>query len=107
MRRFFVALSGLAWGLLLTWLSLYTFSHLDWSTAHAQASGCSDMEHCSPRIVVLSALLGTLSTPALGFAILNAVAYRRWSTRKWAISFGVGSILVVLFYLAGFVVPRF
>jgi hypothetical protein len=56
---------------------------------------------------VLSALLGTLSTPALGFAILNAVAYRRWSTRKWAISFGVGSILVVLFYLAGFVVPRF
>ncbi|AXL49390.1 hypothetical protein DSC91_001186 [Paraburkholderia caffeinilytica] len=65
------------------------------------------MEHCSPRVVVISALLGTLSTPALSFAILNAVAYRRWSTRKWTISFGVGSILVVLFYLAGFAMPRF
>ncbi|ESS47015.1 hypothetical protein L665_03398 [Ralstonia solanacearum SD54] len=31
---------------------------------------------------------------------MNAVAFRRWSGRKWGIAFVVLTVLVVLFYLA-------
>lgn len=107
MRRLSVAALGFTWGLLLTWLSLYAFSHVDWPGTSAPMSGCSDMEHCSPRILTLFVLFGALFGPAFVLAGLNAVAYRRWSTQKWTLVFCVASVFVVLLYMAPYAMPRF
>lgn len=107
MRRLSVAVLGFVWGLLLTWLLLYVFSHIDWPSTNAPTSRCSDMEHCSPRILTLSVLFGTLFGPAFVFAGFNAMAYRRWSTPKWLFVFFIGSIFVTLLYMVPYAMPRF
>jgi uncharacterized membrane protein HdeD (DUF308 family) len=106
-RRLFVAALGFVWGLLLTWLLLYVFSHVNWQREVAPMSGCSDMEHCSSRTLTLLILFGTLFWPAVVFAGINAVAYRHWPTQKWTLVFGVGSFFVVLFYTALYAMPQF
>lgn len=106
MRRLGAVVIGFGWGLLLSWLSLYMFSHIDWPAVRTHASDCSDMEHCNPRAVALLALAATLFLPAFVFSTLNGVAYRRWSTQKWAIVFGLGSLVVVLLYLMSYAAPR-
>jgi hypothetical protein len=97
---------GFGWGLLLSWLSIYMFSHIDWLTVRTHASGCSDMEHCNQRSVTLLALAATLFLPAFVFSVLNGVAYQRWSTQKWVIVFALGSLVVVLLYLIIYAIPH-
>lgn len=107
MKRLSVAVLGFVWGLMLTWFLLYAFSHIDWTHTNASTSGCSDMEHCSPRVHTFFVLASVLLGPGIVFAALNAAAYRRWTTRRWTSAFFIGTVLVVLFYLAPYAVPRF
>ncbi|MBN3788723.1 hypothetical protein G3N94_17700 [Burkholderia sp. Ac-20353] len=105
MKRIGLATLGFVWGLLVTWAAVYTFSHMHWPTPPSHSTGCNDMEHCSPHAVFVMTTLGLLLWPALAFCVLNAVAYKRWSNRKWGIVFAVGTLIVVLFYLASYAVP--
>lgn len=107
MKRFSLAGLGFVWGLLVTWASVYMFSHLHWPEPQSHVSGCNDMEHCGSHVAMVSGLLTFLLCPAVAFAALNAYAFRRWSRRKWGTAFGIGTLLVILFYFASYAVPRF
>lgn len=107
MKRLFIAVLGFAWGLLLTSLFLYVLSYLDWQHTASPTGGCSDMEHCSPRVHTLLVLSGTLFGPAVAFSSLNAAAYKRWSARRWIFAFCLVTVCTLLFYLAPYAVPRF
>lgn len=106
MKRTGLAVLGFVWGLLVTWASVYTFSHMHWPTPPSHSTGCNDLEHCSPHAVFFLTTLGLLLWPAVAFCLVNAVAYRRWSQQKWATAVGAGSVIVVLFYLMSYAVPR-
>ncbi|AOE90196.1 hypothetical protein ACPPTR_13435 [Ralstonia pseudosolanacearum] len=103
MKRIALAVLGFVWGLLVTWVSVYVFNHIHWPEVQSHATGCNDMEHCKSHTILIWGMLATLLWPAVTFAILNAVAFRRWSGRKWGIAFVVLTVLVVLFYLAPYV----
>ncbi|CAN0622484.1 protein of unknown function [Burkholderia multivorans] len=49
-------------------------------------------------------MLFILLWPSVVFAALNAIAYRRWSLRKWCIAFAVVTLLAILFHLATYMV---
>ncbi|KWB18666.1 hypothetical protein WL32_22285 [Burkholderia cepacia] len=105
MKRTGLALLGFVWGLLVTWASGYTFSHMHWPTPPPHSTGCNDLEHCGSHAAFFLVTLGLLIWPAIVFCLLNAVAYKRWSNRKWGTVFAVATLLVVLFYLATYAVP--
>jgi hypothetical protein len=101
-KRIAVAMLGFGWGLLWTWLTLYVLSRVSWTHENLSASDCADMEHCSSRLIALLSLAAVFLVPASAFASLNAIAYRRWSVRRWATLFFAASLLVFLFYLFGY-----
>jgi len=105
MKRTGLAMLGIVWGLLVTWASAYTFSHIHWPTPPSPSTGCNDLEHCGPRTVFLLTTLGLLLWPAVVFALINGIAYKRWSNRKWAVICALCTIVVVLFYLVSYAVP--
>jgi hypothetical protein len=105
-KRIGVTMLGFGWGLFLTWLTLYTLSHVGWPHRNSSGYGCSDMEHCNSRLMTLSYLAAMFFGPAIAFASPNAIAYRRWSVTRWFLSFSAGSFLLFLFYLAGYCVFR-
>lgn len=105
MKRFSLSILGLMWGLFITWASIYTSNHIHWPETPARTTGCNDMEHCASHTTFVWGLLAMLLWPAIAFAVLNAVAYNRWSARNWGISFGGLTLLVALFYLAPYFVP--
>ena len=105
MKRTGLALLGFVWGLLVTWASGYTFSHIHWPTPPSHSTGCNDLEHCGSHAAFFLVTLGLLIWPAILFCVLNAVAYKRWSNRRWGTVFAVVTLFVVLFYLATYAVP--
>lgn len=88
MKRMFLAVLGIAWGLFVTWASIYAANHIDWPEVKPHATGCNDLEHCAPHARFVVELLASLLWPAIAFGVLNVVAYRRWSGRRWSIAFG-------------------
>ncbi|RXV67174.1 hypothetical protein D1006_17925 [Burkholderia stabilis] len=105
MKRLAGAVSGFAWGLLVTWVSLYTFSRIHWPATPSHSTGCNDMEHCAPHAVFITGLLALTLWPSVTFAALNAFAYRRWSLRKWGLAFVATTLFVVSFHLATYAAP--
>jgi len=105
MKRLAVAILGLTWGLLVTWASLYTFSHIHWPATPSHSTGCNDMEHCASHTVFIVGLLALTLWPSFVFATLNAFAYRRWSSRTWVVAFLAATLLVVIFHLASYAAP--
>ncbi|MGU7779241.1 hypothetical protein [Burkholderia sp. PU8-34] len=92
-------------GLLVTWASLYTFGRINWPVTPSHATDFNDMEHCASHAVVVSGMLATALLPSIVFAILNAIAYRRWSARKRGIVFGGTTLFVVMFHRATYAIP--
>ncbi|AOI91708.1 hypothetical protein [Burkholderia pseudomultivorans] len=107
MKRTVLAVLGIAWGLFVTWASIYAANHIHWPEVKSHATGCNDMEHCAPHARFVAELLASLLWPAVVFGMLNAVAYRRWSGRSWSIAFGVATLLAILFYVAPYAIPSF
>nr|WP_249181889.1 hypothetical protein [Burkholderia cenocepacia] len=105
MKRLAAALGGFTWGLLATRASLYTFSRIHWPATPSHSTGCNDMEHCAPKAVFVVGLLALTLWPSVLFAVINAFAYRRWSSRRWGTVFVVATLFVVLFHLTSYAVP--
>ncbi|WP_431820420.1 hypothetical protein [Burkholderia sp. F1] len=104
MKRLAVFLCGTLYGLLLIWLLLYTYSHIKWPEVQSHAShGCHELDKCAIPWWEGALLLSYLLAPALLFGLLNAIAYKRWSRRKWAISFSIGTTLASVLYLEAYV----
>ena len=91
---------GFVWGVGVTWASVYAVARIHWPTKAVSGSACNDMEHCASHAAFVTGLFASLLWPAAAFAVLNGVAYKRWSGRKWGAVFCVVTILVELFYLA-------
>ncbi|NIF42301.1 hypothetical protein F3J14_15680 [Burkholderia sp. Tr-862] len=102
MKRLAATLGGFIWGLLATWASLYTFSRIRWPATASHSSGCNDMEHCASHALFMVGLLALTLWPSVLFAVINAFAYRRWSSRKWATVVVVATLFVVFFHLASY-----
>jgi hypothetical protein len=85
-KRFGIALTGLAAGLVLTWACLYVASHVNWQRhSEGPATGCHEMGECPMPWWVAGVLLVYLFGPAVALCICDAVAWRRWTGKKWAI----------------------
>lgn len=91
--------SGFAFGLFLTWLSLYVGSHVDWHKGE-RPGGCFDRDDCSSWVIPL--LVGYILLFPVLFSVLNGVAWKRWTGRKWACWFVVLSLLTVAVHLASY-----
>ncbi|RKU05337.1 hypothetical protein C7H84_04225 [Burkholderia sp. Nafp2/4-1b] len=102
MKRLTATLGGFIWGLLTTWASLYAFSRIQWPVTSSHSTGCNDMEHCAPHAVFVIGLLALTLWPSVLFAAINAVAYRRWSLRRWGTVFVAATLSVVFFHLASY-----
>ncbi|KVN33946.1 hypothetical protein WT11_15180 [Burkholderia stagnalis] len=105
MKRMALAVLGFAWGLLVTWATIYAVNHIHWPEVKSHATGCNDMEHCTSHAKFLWGMFAMLLWPAITFAILNAVAYERWPGRRWGGAFFVVTLLAVLFYCKPYVAP--
>lgn len=60
MKRMFLAILGIAWGLFVTWASIYAANHIDWPEVKSHATGCNDLEHCAPHARFVVELLASL-----------------------------------------------
>ncbi|WP_071763578.1 hypothetical protein [Burkholderia ubonensis] len=108
MKRFAAFLLGTLYGLLLTWVFLYTYSNIKWPEIQSNSPhGCRELDKCAIPWWEGALLLSYLLAPALLFGLLNAIAYKRWSRQKWAISLSIGTMLVSLLYLETYVARLF
>lgn len=106
MRRFAITLSGTLGGLLLTWLYLDAYSLIRWpETPGTPARGCYEIDKCPISWWQGLLFFSYLFAPAVFFGVVNAIAYRRWSCKKWSAALGIGTILAGLLYLEPYV-PR-
>ena len=105
MKRFGIAFAGLAFGVFFTWLCLYGFSHINWPAPHTRPHGCYEIDHCAKHWWTYPAFFGSIFGPSLAFCLLNAIAWQRWTIRKWGWFFGAFVVLTALFYSAGFWAP--
>ncbi|MGF7134532.1 hypothetical protein P3T40_006036 [Paraburkholderia sp. EB58] len=105
MKRCAVSFGGFAYGLCFTWLCLSVLSHFHWSRHHDRiATGCREIGKCPFPWWGWLFLSLYIFGPAIILAMINAVAWQRWSVRKWACScFGV-TVLVLALYAADYFV---
>ena len=101
MKRAAACAAGFVFGLLLTWLCLYTFSHVQWQRAGGvPVGGCLDRGNCSWWVVPL--LLGYVFLLPILFGVLNGVAWQRWPLRKGSGWFLILSLFTVSVHLASY-----
>lgn len=101
-NRLVISLCGLLFGLLVTWVFIYTFSHLYWVVPNHIATDCHELGKCATPWWVAPVLISYSFGPAIAFCALNAVAWRRWPVRKWAL-WGVAILAVTAtLYLADY-----
>ena len=108
MKRLAISLCGTLYGLLLTWLRLYAYSHIKWpDISDSSRHGCHELGKCTVAWWEGALLIAYVLAPALLFCMLNAIAYKRWSRRKWTLSLGIGTVLASLLYLEPYVTRSF
>ncbi|MGU7843320.1 hypothetical protein ACV22V_28070 [Burkholderia sp. AW33-5] len=64
---------------------MYTLSRVQWFKPDHIATGCHELGKCPTPWWVLPVLVSYFFGPAIAFGTLNAVAWKRWSARKWAL----------------------
>jgi hypothetical protein len=104
-KRCAVSLGGFAYGFGLTWVCLSVLSHFNWTRHHDQiTTGCHEIGKCRfpwwGWLVLISYLFG----PAIILATINAVAWRRWSVRKWVCGCFGATVLVLALYAVDYFV---
>ncbi len=104
MKRLALAGLGFLWGALIAWATVRTVSQIDWPSKAPSAGHCDDLEHCGTSLSFIAATLGFMLWPAVLFAAINAVAYRRWSSRQWGRVLMWVSAFVVLLYVAAYAI---
>ena len=104
MKRAAICVGGFAYGLFLTWICLYIFSHIDWPSPDRPAIGCHEIDKCPMSWWTLPLLFTHLLGAPVLFGILNAVEWQRWSNKKWTWGFGGLTVLTVAHRLAGYAI---
>jgi hypothetical protein len=105
MKRIALVVLGFVWGLLVTWATVYVLNRIHWPEVKSHATSCNDMEHCTSHGKFLWGMLAMLLWPAVAFAALNAMAFSRWSRRRWGVAFFALTFCAVLFYGKPYVAP--
>jgi hypothetical protein len=103
MKRIAVAFAGLLYGLVLTFLCLYVLSRIQWTPSKEPARGCHEIGKCPITWWEFLLLLVDIFGSSILFALLNFVAWRRWSPPKLAFSFVALTILTVAYRVSGYV----
>jgi hypothetical protein len=104
-KRCAVSLGGFAYGVGLTWVSLWVLGDFHW-TRHQDrtVTGCHEIGKCPfpwwGWILLVSYLFG----PSIILATLNAVAWHRWSVTKWACCCVGITVLALGLYAADYLV---
>jgi hypothetical protein len=101
-KRTAIGITGLVFGLFLTWLCLYVFSHMHWPQSGRPVNGCHELGKCPVSWLAGTQLFLSLFGPALLFGLLNGAAWKRWTLRKWMIWFAALIFFTVVFYLYGY-----
>lgn len=107
MKRLGATVVGLTFGLLVSWACLYSFSHIHWPVPGRPETGCYMIEDCSSSWWTYPLFFLTLLGPTVAFGLVNAVAWKRWTLRKWAITYAILAVTTALLYLAGYLLPLF
>jgi hypothetical protein len=104
-KRAAAAITGGLFGLILTWICFYTFSHVEFAASRTPAQGCYDLEHCGKEWWTYPLLLAMLFAPSILFSLLNLVAWQRWTVHKWAWASGLLAIGTATSYLIAYALP--
>lgn len=101
MKRFAAGLGGLLFGMLLSWASLYLLSRAGLQKSNVIPSGCGELEHCPHEWWAYPALFAFLLAPSIVFAVVNALALRRWTARRWlTVNLGFVGVTVAVYFMA-------
>jgi hypothetical protein len=104
-KRCAVSLGGFVYGFGLTWVCLSVLDHFHWTRHHGRiATGCHEIGECPFPWWAWLFLISYLFGPAIILATINAVAWRRWSVRKWACGCFGATVLVLALYAADYFV---
>ena len=105
MKRCAVSLGGFVYGFGLTWVCLSVLDHFHWTRHHGRiATGCHEIGECPFPWWAWLFLISYLFGPAIILATINAVAWRRWSVRKWACGCFGATVLVLALNAADYFV---
>lgn len=101
MRPALSTFAGLVYGLLVAWLSLYSFSRMGLQSTRPQ-QGCGDIEHCGGHWWQYAGLLLVLFGPSLVFACAGYLAAaRQWPMVRRAVVFvGLTGLAVLVYWLS-------
>ncbi|MBN9408752.1 MAG: hypothetical protein J0H69_06330 [Burkholderiales bacterium] len=102
MKRTVIVILGVAYGLFLTWICLYTLSHIDWPQSNQPATGCHEIDKCPMPWWAIPVLLAIIFGPTVVFGVLNALAWRRWTVQRWAWWFGGFTVLTIAHHSSGY-----
>ncbi|WP_414448573.1 hypothetical protein AB4851_04260 [Burkholderia sp. 22PA0099] len=100
MKRAALGALGLSYGLLLTWLCLYLFSHVESAPTKAVSAGCHEIDKCPVPWWVLPSMVAYFFGPSIAFMLLNAVSWKRWSISGWAWCFFALTLATIALYLS-------
>ena len=64
---------------------MYTFSHAHVAKPDHIATGCNELGKCRTSWWAGSFVFAYLCGPAVAFGVLNAIAWKRWTLRRWAL----------------------
>ncbi|ORT81666.1 hypothetical protein B7G54_30795 [Burkholderia puraquae] len=72
-------------GLLVAWVFVYALSRVHLVKPDHIATGCHELDKCPTPWWIAPVLISYFFGPAIAFGTLNAVAWKRWRTRTWAL----------------------
>ncbi|QTD92646.1 hypothetical protein [Burkholderia anthina] len=85
MKRLAISLCGFLFGLLVAWAFVYALSRVHLVKPDHIATGCHELDKCPTPWWIAPVLIAYFFGPAIAFGTLNAIAWKRWSIRTWAL----------------------
>ena len=101
-KRLAIALGGLIFGLFVSWAFMYAISHVHIARPDHIANSCNELGKCPTPWSAAPFVLAYLCGPAIAYCALNAVAWKRWTVRKWALWGVVILIVTAALYIADY-----
>lgn len=95
MRRIAVGIAGAIYGFLLMLACQYAVDAALRSSHTGPAGGCHELGKCPMSWQDETMIILIVFGPAVVFAVLNLVAWRRWTLQRWLTRFGLATILII------------
>jgi hypothetical protein len=106
MRPIFATVAATLFGLFITWLSLYTWSYVNFQVPDRIATGCFELEHCPDQWWTYPLLFTLLLGPALVMGCAGYLASsKRWTVRRVGVVFAGLTIITVLLHSIEHILP--